>query len=67
MQKSDLNERQLKALELAKDQGKLTKQSYIKLTHAPKTTAFRDLNALVKLHILSQKGIGKNSYYTLSD
>lgn len=67
VQKSDLNERQLKAIDLARDQGKLTKQSYIKLTHAPKTTAFRDLNSLVKLHILSQKGIGKNSYYTLSE
>jgi DNA-binding NtrC family response regulator len=67
MQKSNLNDRQLKAIELVKDQGKLTKQSYIKYTKAPKTTAFRDLNSLVKLHILAQKGTGKNSFYTFSD
>lgn len=67
IQKSNLNERQLKAIELVKNEGKLTKQSYIKLTNSPKTTAFRDLNSLVKLHILSQKGFGKNSYYTLND
>ena len=67
MQRSQLNERQLKAIELAKNEGKITKQSYIKLTNAPKTTAFRDLNNLVKLHILSQKGLGKSSYYTLND
>ncbi len=67
MKRSNLNDRQLKAIELVKDQGKLTKQSYIKYTKAPKTTAFRDLNSLVKLHILSQKGIGKNSFYTFSD
>jgi len=67
MQKSNLNERQLKAIELVKDQGKITKQTYIKLTNTPKTTAFRDLNSLVKLHILVQKGLGKNSFYTLND
>lgn len=67
MQKSNLNDRQLKALELVREQGKITKQTYVKLTNSPKTTAFRDLNSLVKLHILSQKGIGKNSYYTLND
>lgn len=67
MQKSNLNERQLKAIELIKNEGKITKHAYIQLTNAPKTTAFRDLTSLVKLHILSQKGFGKNSYYTLSD
>jgi len=67
MKKSNLNERQIKAIELVKDQGKITKQTYIKLTNAPKTTAFRDLNSLVKLHILAQKGLGKNSFYTLND
>jgi len=67
MQKSNLNERQLKAIELIRNEGKITKHAYIQLTNAPKTTAFRDLNSLVKLHILSQKGFGKNSYYTLSD
>ncbi len=67
IQKSNLNERQLKAIELVKSQGKITKQTYIKLTNTPKTTAFRDLHTLVKLHILTQKGIGKSSCYTLSD
>jgi DNA-binding NtrC family response regulator len=67
MQKSDLNERQIKAIEHVKTQGKITKQGYIKLTNAPKTTAFRDLSSLVELHILAQKGSGKNSYYTFSE
>lgn len=67
VKRSNLNERQLKAIELVKNEGKITKQGYIKLTSTPKTTAFRDLNTLVKLHILAQKGLGKNSYYTLSE
>ncbi|MFH1710021.1 MAG: sigma-54 dependent transcriptional regulator [bacterium] len=67
IQKSNLNERQLKAIDVVRNQGKITKQAYVKLTNTPKTTAFRDLNSLVKLHILDQKGLGKNSYYTLSD
>jgi two-component system, NtrC family, response regulator AtoC len=65
--KGNLNDRQMKALEYVKTTGKITKQNYIKLTNSTKTTAFRDINSLVKLHILSQNGIGKASYYTLLD
>jgi len=67
MKNANLNERQLKAIEFVRSKGKITKQGYIKLTNAPKTTAFRDLNALVKLNILAQKGIGKASFYTLCE
>jgi len=67
MQKVNLNERQMRAIEFIKNEGKITKNNYIKLTNTPKTTAFRDLSSLVKLHILSQKGSGKNSFYTLSE
>jgi len=67
IQKSNLNDRQLKALEFVKNTGKITKQGYIELTNAPKTTAFRDLSSLVKLHILASRGSGKNSYYTFAE
>jgi two-component system, NtrC family, response regulator AtoC len=63
--KINLNARQMQALECIKNEGKITKQGYIKLTNSTKTTAFRDLNSLVKLHILEQKGTGKSSFYTL--
>ncbi len=66
-ERSNLNDRQIKALEFIKKQGKITKQNYIRLTNAPKTTAFRDLSSLVKLHLLVQKGSGKNSFYTLQE
>jgi len=65
LEKTNLNERQIMAIQHVKDNGRITKQGYIELTKAPKTTAFRDLSALVKLNILSQKGTGKSSYYTL--
>ncbi len=64
---ANLNERQVKALEFVKSEGRITKQKYIKLTNSTKTTAFRDLNSLVKLHILAQKGTGKSSYYIIPE
>lgn len=67
IQKFNLNDRQLMALEFIRNTGKITKHNYIKLTRSTKTTAFRDLSALVRLHILTQKGSGKNSYYTLAE
>jgi len=65
--RSELNDRQLKAIEFIRTEGKITKHNYIKITNSTKTTAFRDLSALVKLHILSQKGTGKNSFYTFPE
>lgn len=65
VKKADLNERQMKAIEYIMSEGKITKQAYIKVTDSPKTTAFRDLTALVKMKILAIKGSGKNSYYVL--
>ena len=59
--RASLNDRQVKALEFVKTEGRITKQNYIKLTNATKTTAFRDLASLVKLHLLSQRGVGKSS------
>jgi len=67
LQTANLNDRQILAIEYIKRTGRITKQGYIQLTKAPKTTAFRDLSSLVELNILVQKGSGKNSYYILSE
>ena len=52
----DLNERQVKAVEFVKENGRITNGIYQKLTDVSKKTATRDLKQLVDLGILKVKG-----------
>jgi len=65
--RSNLNGRQLKAIEFIRQEGKITKERYIKLNNTTRTTAFRDLNCLARLNILMAKGRGKNTFYMLQE
>ncbi|MFC1560167.1 sigma 54-interacting transcriptional regulator [Candidatus Margulisiibacteriota bacterium] len=65
--RTNLNERQLKAINYIKKEGKITKEKYIRLNNTTKTTAFRDLNNLAKMDILTTRGTGKSTFYTLHE
>jgi len=61
-----LNERQIKAVLYVKEKGKITNREYQELTLVSKPTSTRDLQALVELGLLEQRGItGKGTYYVL--
>jgi len=61
-----LNERQIKAVLYVKERGKITNREYQELTLVSKPTSTRDLQALVELGLLEQRGItGKGTYYVL--
>ena len=61
-----LNERQLKAVQYVKENGKITNNEYQKLNNISKRTATRDFEVLIKKDIITQFGItGKGTEYTL--
>ena len=53
----ELNERQIKAVIYAKENGKITNKEYQELNKVSKRTATRDLEILVKKNIVLQRGI----------
>ncbi len=59
LQKMGLNDRQIKAVWLIKEKGKITNRAYRELTTTSKPTATRDLSELVKKNILEMSGQGK--------
>jgi len=66
LRKMGLNERQIRAVLYVKEKGKITNREYQELTLVSKPTSTRDLQALVELGLLEQRGItGKGTYYVL--
>lgn len=62
----NLNERQLKAIEFLKTNGKITNNDYKNLTHISREMATIDLRKLVQLGILVSSGAkGAGAYYVL--
>jgi predicted HTH transcriptional regulator len=63
----NLNERQMKALELVKVHGRITNKDYRQLTDTIIRTASRDLEAMVSKGILHKVGVtGRNAHYVLA-
>ena len=66
LKKLGLNERQFKAVEFVKKNGRISNQEYQQLNDTTKKTATRDLKKLVDSKILESSGLsGAGSYYTL--
>ena len=64
--KLGLNERQLKAVEYVKENGRITNKDYQKLNLISKPTATRDLSQLVEDYkLFRNKGKGAGSFYEL--
>ena len=61
----NLNERQMKAISLIRQQRSLTNNEYQGVTGATRPTAKRDLEDLVKKGIIAPKGSGRGAYYEL--
>ncbi|MDA8259822.1 MAG: DUF4062 domain-containing protein [Betaproteobacteria bacterium] len=58
-----LNDRQLKALPLLRQQRHLTNSEYQTITGATRATAKRDLEALVQKNVLVARGSGRGAHY----
>ncbi|MBU3958133.1 MAG: helix-turn-helix domain-containing protein [Nanoarchaeota archaeon] len=64
---SEINERQKKAIDYARNKGKITNEEYQKIADAAKKTATRDLQNLVSRGVFIKTGrTGKGVYYTLN-
>lgn len=61
-----LNERQRKALVIARSSGHLTTAAYLKATDTTRATAKRDLEQLVNVGILIPAGAGRAAHYLLT-
>lgn len=59
------NPRQIKALDFLEVEGKITRNQYSKVMGVSFMTAFRDLQELFKGGYLTQKGVGRGTFYTL--
>ncbi|MEM3846480.1 MAG: hypothetical protein QXU98_12360, partial [Candidatus Parvarchaeota archaeon] len=60
-----LNERQRRAIELARKQGRITAKEYAKLEEISVPTAVADLHALVTAGFLKKVGKTRGAFYTL--
>lgn len=68
LRKLGLNDRQLKAVEFVKQNGRITNKDYQELNAVSKKTASRDLAELVELELLNSSGIaGAGSYYEINN
>jgi len=65
LEKLNLNDRQLKAMEYLRNNKKITRQEYTSLNKCALRTAFNDLQGMVSKQILQRKGSGKYTYYEL--
>lgn len=65
LRKSDLNDRQIKAVLYVVENGSVSNSEYQKLTGASERTALRDLDDLVVKQILEKKGAKKSTRYVL--
>jgi len=65
--KLGLNPRQLKAVQYARENGKITNKEYREINEITEKTAFRDLEDLLKLKILDKVGENKSTYYKIQN
>lgn len=65
--KLGLNDRQIKAVLILKERGKITNKEYQKMNETTERTASRDLSDLVEKGIIKSSGVkGAGAFYTLS-
>jgi len=60
-----LNERQIKALKYIEEKGRITNREYREIFKIGKTVAYEDIKNLLNENLLIQKGVGRQTYYTL--
>lgn len=58
-----LNDRQVKALRIIRQQSHMTNSDYQTLTGATRPTAKRDLEALVRKGVIVRRGSGRGAHY----
>lgn len=61
-----LNPRQIKILEILEKEKKITRIQYSKIMGISFMTAFRDLQEMLELKYIKQKGVGRGTYYVIN-
>ena len=61
----ELNERQKKAIDFVKENGKITNSDYRNLCNVSTDTAHKDLRELVEKNVLIREGSGRSTYYRM--
>lgn len=62
-----LNPRQIKILEILESEKRITRIQYAKTMGISFMTAFRDLQELMSHNYITQKGVGRGTYYTIKN
>jgi len=62
---NELNERQKKAIDFVKENGKITNSDYRNLCNVSTDTAHKDLRELVEKNVLIREGSGRGTYYLM--
>lgn len=62
---NELNERQKKAIDFVKENGKITNSDYRNLCNVSTDTAHKDLRELVEKNVLIREGSGRSTYYRM--
>ncbi len=65
LHKLDLNDRQKKAIEYIKKEGKLTRPIYCQISEIGPTYAKKEINDLIEKRVLRRMGGSKSTYYVL--
>ena len=62
-----LNERQIKAIDYIRENGKITNEEYQKINMIGRRQATNDLGMLIRIKLLKRKGkVGKGTFYTIN-
>ena len=64
--KLNLNERQVKAIEFVRVNNKITNSEYREINETSEKTAFRDLEKLIELGVFKREGEKKGTFYSLN-
>jgi ATP-dependent DNA helicase RecG len=62
-----LNERQIKAMEYVSQHGQMTNREYQEFLSVSRSTAKKELQALVLRGLLQQKGTGRSAHYVVAE
>ncbi|MCK4311280.1 MAG: transcriptional regulator, partial [Candidatus Cloacimonetes bacterium] len=61
----NLNERQIKAVDYLKKEGRISNKIYQEINKTSKNTSIRDLNEMIEKKLLIRIGDGRSLYYIL--
>lgn len=65
LREKGLNDRQIKAVNYLKENGRIRRKTYCNIYEVGKTLAYEELNEMVEKGIIKRRGKGRGTYYIL--